>query len=112
MQQIIGMLARMDANMKSMLEKIDASQVKADTNTAEIKEMREEMNSSHKEILAKMEANGKAHLEAMKRMMEKMMDVNQAAHLEGEELTSVDIEPEVAHQEVRRDASQRTEEMA
>jgi hypothetical protein len=36
-------------------------------------------------------------------MMERMMDVNQAALLEGEEPTSVYMGPEVAHQEVPRE---------
>jgi hypothetical protein len=48
MQQIIGMLARMDANMKTMQERMDASQAKVDANTTEMKEMYANMKSKNK----------------------------------------------------------------
>jgi hypothetical protein len=101
------LLARMDANMETMLAKMDSNKAKVDADTKadreNLKEMREEMNASHKEMLAKMEANGKARREAMKRMMERMMNANQAARLEREEPTSVEMKPEVAHQEVLKE---------
>jgi hypothetical protein len=88
------LLARMNANMKTMLAKMDANQAKAD--------------ASHKEILAKIEANGKVHLKAMKGMMDAFGQTmacqgKTKARLGGEEPTSVDMEPEAAQRQVLRE---------
>jgi hypothetical protein len=50
--------------IERLLARMDASQAKADANTTEMKEMYAIMKSNQEQILAKIEANGKAHREA------------------------------------------------
>jgi hypothetical protein len=64
--------------------------------------MMEEINASHKEMLAKMEVERKADLKNLQSMMKRMMDMNEAARLEEEEPTSVDMGPEGVNQEIPR----------
>jgi hypothetical protein len=61
MQQIIKILARMDAKMNTFQD----SQVKVDINTTEMKEIYANMKTNQGQILAKIEANGEAIQEQM-----------------------------------------------
>jgi hypothetical protein len=87
----------MEKMMELLLAKMNANQARME---ADAKAWREKLKAETEAIRARTKAMRD------KRMMEEMMVANHATRFQGEEPTSVDTEPEVAHQEVpRKDAA-------
>jgi hypothetical protein len=110
MQQIIEMLERMDASMRANQEKMDANQAKMDIN---LKEMRKEIKSGQEEMRREIKS-GQAEMRAIINAWSSDLKINREetmacqenmeTRLEEEKPASMDMTPEVAHeQEVPRE---------